>query len=328
MAPSPPAAEHLVELEAVVYGQLGLTNRKLGLLEMAESAFSKAADLGTRIRQRQYTSSGWLGRLWCLRAYTSAYRGQYQRALTQLAVGVSHDESLGIRDNRALQKAWRGSFSIALGRLREAIADLEEAVASARDPSHPDQRQLCHALIRHGDAHMRLIEIGEGLEVQATAERSYADGLAIARTPGRRQVDLEVDALRGMSELRLAVMERTDASKEAIADLVTDVSKFISQAREVGNRYVEYELRVLAMRIGFAIQDGGLVHRYRLDAGSHEFAVLQAWSDLVMVRWRQREGDNTGARRALEAARGQLVDVDHVGVLAMLERVETELGSA
>jgi tetratricopeptide (TPR) repeat protein len=324
-APPAPTGEHLVELEAVVNGQLGLVNRKLGLLNLAEVAFGRAAELGTGIRSRRYTSDGWLGRLWCLRAYTSAYRGRYKDALSQLAAGIAYDESLGVLVNRALHKAWQGSFLLALGYLEEASTSLNDAIRIASDQAAPDQRQLCHALIRFGDVHTRLMARDRARETPAIAKRSYADALNVARAPGRRQVDLEVDALRGQAEFRLTELESAGAGEAAMTELLTDVRNCIDQAREVGNRYVEYELRVLGMRLALHVGDKELLYELGLEAGSHEFAVLQALSDLLLAECRAREGDFEGALQAVDDAGAELVNVDHVEAHALHRRVASAL---
>jgi nucleoside phosphorylase/tetratricopeptide (TPR) repeat protein len=326
---NPPTAN--LELRAVVLGLLGLVSRKLGLLSDADSAFRSAIEERPNLDRYTYANDDWLGRLWCLRSYTDAYRGQYSRALRVLERGIALDRTNGIASNEALHLAWLGSFHLALGDTRLALQLLTDAVAVANSGKHRDQRQLCHALIRRGDCLAAMWRRGEGGASFEDALEVLEEGLTVARESSRLQVDLEVDALRGMLEHRMARAEgqwTSPTESEAIVALSMEISGAIERSREVGNRYVEFELRITGQKCARLLRDAQWASELALPPGTHEFMVLQGRSDLEQAQFAWRSGDLEAAHRRLMSAEACLRDCDHALARDELEAMDALLNES
>jgi tetratricopeptide (TPR) repeat protein len=110
------------------YARIGEPGRAEGLIDQVSEA---AARTGS------WHGWQWRVRLGEARAELALARGEWESALTLALAAVEHSRASGRRKYEALGLLTKGRALIALGRDREAIADLQEAVRVARTVGDP-----------------------------------------------------------------------------------------------------------------------------------------------------------------------------------------------
>lgn len=155
----------------------------------ALDAATRAGDVLQLIRIRTNRSSYFLD------------EGAYADALAEATLAVTLGDGAGVHTFRDMALVNRGEAALALGRIEEAVADLEEARALCQRSGSND---VAYALLRLGDVHRV-----RGDHTLATA--GYEEAAARAETVDDRQA--LVPALAGLAHVLLA----DDAPRAAAA---------------------------------------------------------------------------------------------------------------
>jgi tetratricopeptide (TPR) repeat protein len=245
------------------------------------------------------------GRILLSLAYAEAEQGQVQRGRQLL------DEAAGWLTDKVLLHAQRGVFLVRIGCWREAIDDLDLAVAGLRTSGPPEE--LARALLNRGTALMsagelarcradllelRRVARSEGLvrlQVKATNSLGYLDLLGGNLPRALRRLDAAALMCAEHLPSYLPTILANKAEALLAAGLHTEAGRELDAAIEVFRRQRQsHELAEAELTRASAALLGGL------------FEDAQRWADSARARFTRRHSHSWAQLAALVALRADL----------------------